>query len=50
MSKRFREDPEGTEIDMIGSFIRHGVSAFNAVSEITNVCSWVSTLPNSSEH
>lgn len=31
--KRYKEDPSGTQMDMMGSFMRHGVKEYDAVAE-----------------
>jgi len=33
IKKRYKEDPTGTQSDMLGSFMRHGVKEFDAVAE-----------------
>jgi hypothetical protein len=33
VKKRYKEDPTGTQMDMMGSFMRHGVKEFDAVAE-----------------
>ena len=33
VKKRYKEDPTGSHMDMMGSFMRHGVKEFDAVAE-----------------
>lgn len=33
VKRRYKEDPTGKQMDMMGSFMRHGVKEFDAVAE-----------------